>query len=125
MQGPLHRSRPVAPMSAYTLHAQNVLRRMSAAPWRRSFASSRRAHQTRGRPSSGACSAVAPASEATAGSQLQQSKAYPFTEIEAKWQALWDELETFKVPRNVDTSKPKHYVLDMFPYPRCRIHICM
>ncbi|MFT4568432.1 MAG: leucyl-tRNA synthetase, partial [Saprospiraceae bacterium] len=35
--------------------------------------------------------------------------------IEAKWQADWKENETYKVSE--DTSKPKYYVLDMFPYP--------
>jgi len=35
--------------------------------------------------------------------------------IEPKWQAYWRENETFRV--DVDPSKPKFYVLDMFPYP--------
>jgi leucyl-tRNA synthetase len=43
--------------------------------------------------------------------------AYPFKEIEAKWQAYWERHATFRVPADVDTSKPKYYVLDMFPYP--------
>jgi leucyl-tRNA synthetase len=43
--------------------------------------------------------------------------AYPFKEIEAKWQSHWDSKATFRVPERVDTSKPKYYVLDMFPYP--------
>ena len=42
---------------------------------------------------------------------------YPFATIERKWQAYWEENKTFRTPRNVDTSKPKYYVLDMFPYP--------
>ncbi|HET8698972.1 MAG TPA: leucine--tRNA ligase, partial [Gammaproteobacteria bacterium] len=42
---------------------------------------------------------------------------YPFKEIEAKWQAYWASRGTFRVPAKVDTSKPKYYVLDMFPYP--------
>ena len=41
---------------------------------------------------------------------------YPFKEVEAKWQAFWEENDTFKTPeRNPD--KEKKYVLDMFPYP--------
>ncbi|HLW56265.1 MAG TPA: leucine--tRNA ligase [Bacteriovoracaceae bacterium] len=40
---------------------------------------------------------------------------YNFSEIEAKWQKYWDEQETFKTLN--DFSKPKYYVLDMFPYP--------
>ncbi len=43
--------------------------------------------------------------------------AYPFNEIEAKWQAHWSRHRTFAIPERVDTSKPKYYVLDMFPYP--------
>ena len=42
---------------------------------------------------------------------------YPFKEIELKWQRYWDENKTFKTPNPVDRSKPKYYVLDMFPYP--------
>lgn len=40
---------------------------------------------------------------------------YPFHEIEKKWQHYWDEHHTFATPD--DFSKPKYYVLDMFPYP--------
>ena len=43
--------------------------------------------------------------------------AYPFKEIEAKWQAHWESQATFRTPEKVDRSKPKYYVLDMFPYP--------
>ncbi|HEX6996524.1 MAG TPA: leucine--tRNA ligase [Gammaproteobacteria bacterium] len=42
---------------------------------------------------------------------------YPFKTIEAKWQRRWEERQTFRVPDEIDTSKPKYYVLDMFPYP--------
>lgn len=41
--------------------------------------------------------------------------AYPFLEIEKKWQNYWDQNQTFKVVE--DPSKPKYYILDMFPYP--------
>ena len=43
--------------------------------------------------------------------------AYPHSEIEAKWQAHWKQHKTFRTPDNVDQSRPKFYVLDMFPYP--------
>ena len=36
--------------------------------------------------------------------------------IEKKWQKYWDENHTFKTDV-WDFSKPKYYVLDMFPYP--------
>jgi leucyl-tRNA synthetase len=35
--------------------------------------------------------------------------------IEARWQAVWRERETFRA--ELDPAKPKYYVLDMFPYP--------
>ncbi len=41
---------------------------------------------------------------------------YNFTEIEKKWQDYWEKNKTFKVDA-WDFSKPKYYVLDMFPYP--------
>ncbi|OUR99802.1 leucine--tRNA ligase [Halobacteriovorax marinus] len=40
---------------------------------------------------------------------------YNFQEIETKWQKYWSKNQTFKVTE--DSSKPKFYVLDMFPYP--------
>lgn len=41
---------------------------------------------------------------------------YNFSEIEKKWQTYWKENHTFKTDV-WDFSKPKYYVLDMFPYP--------
>ena len=40
---------------------------------------------------------------------------YNFKEIESKWQSAWREQGIYHV--EVDSSKPKFYVLDMFPYP--------
>ena len=40
---------------------------------------------------------------------------YNHQEIEAYWQAYWAEHQTFKAQNN--STKPKYYVLDMFPYP--------
>ena len=40
---------------------------------------------------------------------------YNFKEIEKKWQSYWAANHTFKA--EVDSSRPKYYVLDMFPYP--------
>ncbi|MEM8558474.1 MAG: leucine--tRNA ligase [Bacteroidota bacterium] len=46
---------------------------------------------------------------------------YPFDAIEPKWQAYWDAHETYRTPGpgdpGFDATKPKYYVLDMFPYP--------
>ena len=40
---------------------------------------------------------------------------YNFNEIERKWQEYWKINKTYKV--DIDHSRPKYYVLDMFPYP--------
>ena len=48
-------------------------------------------------------------------------KPYPFDVLEPKWQAFWDEHNTFRVANpgetGFDATRPKYYVLDMFPYP--------
>ena len=46
---------------------------------------------------------------------------YAPSEIEPKWQQAWDEAEVFLATR--DETRPKYYVLEMFPYPSGRIHI--
>ncbi|MBP8945195.1 MAG: leucine--tRNA ligase [Paludibacteraceae bacterium] len=40
---------------------------------------------------------------------------YNFKEIEVKWQNYWNENNIYKT--EIDLTKPKYYVLDMFPYP--------
>ncbi len=46
---------------------------------------------------------------------------YPFDVFEPKWQQIWDAEKTFKVANpgeaGFDASRPKCYILDMFPYP--------
>eukprot|EP00892_Ulva_mutabilis_P002104 jgi/Ulvmu1/11895/UM081_0054.1 len=74
------------------------------------------------RPCPPSVRAVAGAEEAQLATQASDgtqhvSQAYPFSDIESKWQAYWEEHQTFRTPESVDTSKPKYYVLDMFPYP--------
>ena len=50
-----------------------------------------------------------------------QRKPFPFDQFEPKWQQHWDAEQTFRTPNpgdaDFDTSKPKYFILDMFPYP--------
>jgi leucyl-tRNA synthetase len=42
---------------------------------------------------------------------------YNHATIEPKWQAFWDENQTFATPRLPKQGTKKLYALDMFPYP--------
>ncbi len=48
-------------------------------------------------------------------------KPFPFREFEPQWQQRWETEKTFRTPgpgdADFDPTKPKYYVLDMFPYP--------
>jgi leucyl-tRNA synthetase len=45
-----------------------------------------------------------------------QEGTHNFRQIEQKWQEYWQERQTFQA-QDCDLSRPKYYVLDMFPYP--------
>ncbi|MDB4502121.1 leucine--tRNA ligase [Akkermansiaceae bacterium] len=51
----------------------------------------------------------------------EKRKPYPFDQFEPKWQSHWAENKTYRTPgpgeEGFDASKPKYYILDMFPYP--------
>lgn len=96
-QKSLEPARVVVPGRAYLQSTRNSTRRVVV-----SSAATQDVVTTPGKPSSDAV-----------------STAYPFAEIEKKWQQYWQTNRTFRTPDEVDTSKPKYYVLDMFPYPRC------
>ncbi|HEY4002486.1 MAG TPA: leucine--tRNA ligase [Candidatus Xenobia bacterium] len=45
----------------------------------------------------------------------EQANPYDFQELEPRWQARWEAEKTFRTPD--DSPRPKHYCLEMFPYP--------
>jgi hypothetical protein len=84
-------------------------------PWTRGLC----ARAVRRRVSARTAAASATAAPLAPDAALSEARrAYPFSSIEKKWQKLWEEEQTFRTPKEVDLSKPKYYVLDMFPYPR-------
>ncbi|MCE9523002.1 MAG: leucine--tRNA ligase, partial [Alphaproteobacteria bacterium] len=46
---------------------------------------------------------------------------YNAREVEPKWQKTWEDSKVFLA--QIDRTRPKYYVLEMFPYPSGRIHI--
>jgi leucyl-tRNA synthetase len=64
---------------------------------------------------------VSTQSETGQSPEQSEETAYSFAAMEAKWPAVWDELEVFK-PLD-DGSRERRYVLDMFPYPSGDLHM--
>jgi len=95
--------------SAGSAAAAAAARRRPSSPWPPSLAAR-----------AAATEAASPRQAPEAAPPPTPAAGYPFGPIEARWQDHWERNKTFATPeigKGLDTSKPKFYCLDMFPYP--------
>ena len=72
----------------------------------------------RARATAASASATAPAT----GRQRTRVERYDPADIEPRWQARWEELGLYRTDLH-DQSRPKYYLLTMYPYPSGDLHI--